>query len=98
MYHGKFRVFECQVYFYIPKQFNEISLPGIFLGYDDINPISYKIYIDTTNNIIIFARIDEFFEMFQDICQHYSQHLKHNFDENIEEENENKSFTFYTKF
>jgi len=46
--YEKFRVFGCQVYFYIPKQFrrkfNGTSLPGIFLGYDDNNPTAYIIY------------------------------------------------------
>jgi len=63
--YDKFRVFGCQAFFYVPKQFrkkfNGTSLPGIFLGYDETNPTAYIIY-DTTNNKIVLARTVEFFE------------------------------------
>ena len=63
--YDEFRVFECQVFIYVPKQFrkkfNGTSLPGIFLGYDETNPTAYIIY-DTTNNKIVLARTVEFFE------------------------------------
>jgi len=62
--YDKFRVFGCQAFFYVPKQFrkkfNRISLPGIFLGYET-NPTAYIIY-DTTNNKIVLAWTIEFFE------------------------------------
>jgi len=51
--------------FYIPKhlrrKFNGNSLPGIFLGYDDINPTAYIIF-DINNNKVILSRTVEFFE------------------------------------
>jgi len=43
----KFRVFGCQVFFYVPKQLrNKLTnstLPGIFHGYDN-NPSAFRIY------------------------------------------------------
>jgi len=63
--YNKFRVFGCRVYFYVPKQFRKkfcnTTLPGIFLGYDEINHTAYKIY-DIKNNKIILARTVEFLE------------------------------------
>ena len=52
--YNKFRVFGCLTYFYVPKQFRKkfsnTTLPGIFLGYDEINHTVYKIYDITNNN------------------------------------------------
>jgi len=60
----KFRVFGCQVFFYVPKQLrNKLTnsaLPGIFLGYDN-NPSAFRIY-DITNNKVVISRAVVFFE------------------------------------
>ena len=62
--YNKFKVFGCQAFFYVPKQFRKklsnSTLPGIFLGYDN-NPTAFKIY-DTTNNKIVISRSVVFFE------------------------------------
>ena len=46
--YSKFRVFGCTAYFFVSKQFRKkfdnTTLPGIFIGYDDINETAYKIY------------------------------------------------------
>jgi len=51
-----FKVFGCQVFFLVPKQFRKkllnTSLPGIFIGYDS-NPTAYRIY-DITNKRLLF--------------------------------------------
>ena len=63
--YNKFRIFGCHVYFFVPKQFRKkfsnTTLPGIFLGYDEINHTAYKIY-DIKNNKIVLARTVEFLE------------------------------------
>jgi len=63
--YQKFRVFDCQVFFLIPKhlrrRFKGTSLPGIFIGYDEFNPNAYLI-CNTTNNKIIKSKTVEFFE------------------------------------
>ena len=60
----KFKVFGCQVFYYVPKQFRKklsnSALPGIFIGYDQ-NPSAYKIH-DITNNKVILSRSVVFFE------------------------------------
>ena len=60
----KFRVFGCQVFFYVPKQLrNKLTnsaLPEIFLGYDN-NPSAFRIY-DITNNKVVISRAVVFFE------------------------------------
>jgi len=61
---NKLKVFGCQVFFYIPKQFRKkyenSTHPGIFIGYDQ-NPAAYRIY-DKINNKVVLARAVEFFE------------------------------------
>jgi len=61
---NKFKVFGCQVFFYVPKhlrkKFENSSSPGIFIGYDR-NPTAYRIY-DTQHNKIILSGAVEFFE------------------------------------
>ena len=63
--YEKFRVFGCQVFFLVPKQFRKklsnSSLPGIFLGYDNNNPSAYRVY-DITNNKVVISRSVVFFE------------------------------------
>jgi len=63
--YNKLKVFGCQVYYYIPKQlrkkFNNTTHPGIFIGYDEVNHTTYKIY-DTIDNKIILACAVIFFE------------------------------------
>jgi len=60
-----FRVFGCQVFYYVPKQFRKkydnTTSQGIFLGYHDTNNTAYKIYDFNTNKIII-SKVVEFFE------------------------------------
>jgi len=95
--YEKFRVFGCQVYFYIPKQFrrkfNGTSLPGIFLGYDDKNPTAYIIY-DTTNNKIVLSRTVEFFEDTPgNISAPSTRPEIYNFEVNMEEYDENNKNT-----
>jgi len=62
--YSRFRVFGCQVFFLVPKQFRNkltnTSLPGIFLGYDT-NPTAYRIF-DITNNKVVISRSVVFFE------------------------------------
>jgi len=47
--YQRFKVFVCQVFFYVPKSFRRkfqgTSLPGIFFGYDEINPTAYIICV-----------------------------------------------------
>jgi len=61
---NRFRVFGCQVFFYVPKSFRKklsnSALPGIFIGYDQ-NPSAYRVY-DITNNKVILSRSVVFFE------------------------------------
>ena len=61
---NKLKVFGCQVFYYVPKQFRKkfdnSSSPGIFIGYDQ-NPTAYRIY-DPNQNMIILSRSVEFFE------------------------------------
>ncbi|OUM62317.1 hypothetical protein PIROE2DRAFT_44391 [Piromyces sp. E2] len=45
----------------LPKKFADSTLPGIFLGYDDINHTAYRIY-DSSNNKIVLSRSVQFFE------------------------------------
>ena len=64
MDYSHFKVFECKVFFFVPKsqrnKFNNNSLPGIFLGYHPLNN-SYKI-LKIASNKIFLSRSDEFFE------------------------------------
>ena len=67
---SNFRVFVCNVFFYVQKQFHKkllnSALPGIFLGYDS-NPSAYRIY-DVNNNKIILSRSIVFFENISGNC------------------------------
>ena len=67
---SNFRVFGCNVFFYVQKQFHKkllnSALPGIFLGYDS-NPSAYRIY-DVNNNKIILSRSIVFFENISGNC------------------------------
>jgi len=62
--YNRFKVFGCQVFFLVPKQFRKklhnTSLPGIFIGYDS-NPTTYRIY-DITNNKVVISHSVVFFE------------------------------------
>ena len=63
--YNRLKVFGCRVYFYVPKQFKKkfcnTTLPGVFLGYDEINHTATKIY-DINNNKIIISRTVAFLE------------------------------------
>jgi len=63
--YNRLKVFGCLVYFYVPKQFRKkfcnTTLPGVFLGYDEINHTAYRIY-DINNNKIILSRTVAFLE------------------------------------
>ena len=62
--YSKLRVFGCQAFYFIPKQFRDkfanSTFSGIFLGYDT-NPSAYRIY-DPSNNKIILSKAVVFFE------------------------------------
>jgi len=63
--YNKFKVFGCKCFYYVPKQFRKkfynSTLPGIFIGYDNLNPTAYKIY-DYNNNKVILSHAVQFFE------------------------------------
>jgi len=63
--YNNFKVFGCQVFYYIPKQFRKkydnTTSQGIFLGYHETNNTAYRIY-DTDKNKVIISRTVEFFE------------------------------------
>jgi len=63
--YNHLKVFGCQVFFYVPKhfrkKFTDSTLPGIFLGYDDINHTAYRIF-DISNNKVVLSRAVSFFE------------------------------------
>ena len=63
--YNHFKVFGCQVFFYVPKhfrkKFTDSTLPGIFLGYDGINHTAYRIF-DISNNKVVLSRAVSFFE------------------------------------
>eukprot|EP00833_Pecoramyces_ruminatium_P015872 jgi/Orpsp1_1/1189904/evm.model.d7180000075388.1 len=62
--YSKLRVFGCQAFYFIPKQFRDkfanSTFSEIFLGYDT-NPSAYRIY-DPSNNKIILSKAVVFFE------------------------------------
>jgi len=62
--YSNIKVFDCKVFFFIPKQFRtkfeNNSSPGIFLDYSD-NPSAFKIF-DIKNNKIILSLSAIFFE------------------------------------
>ena len=63
--YSNIRVFECKVFYFIPKlfrtKFQNNASPGIFIDYSK-NPTVYKI-LDTTTNKIILSRSVEYFEL-----------------------------------
>jgi len=63
---SKLKVFECQVFFYVPKQLRSkltnSVLTGIFLSYDN-NWSVFGIY-DITNNKIVISHVVVFFFFF----------------------------------
>ena len=51
--YNKFKVSGCLVFYYVPKQlWKNSTSPGIFIGYDNTNHMTYRIY-DFYNNKII---------------------------------------------
>ena len=63
--YNHFKVFGCQVFFYVPKhfrkKFTDSTLPGIFLGYDDVNHTAYRIF-NISNYKVVLSRAVSFFE------------------------------------